>query len=160
MVESSDIVQDAALQCLQDAPRFVISEERQFRGLLAKIVENVLRDKNDWYAAKRREIARQKPLPSDTVLNLDQSIGTVTTPSQAAQQNEEEAWIRLGMEFLDPDAREVLTLRQWDGLSFAEIGISLGISEAAAWMCHSRAVGKLARTVGWLRRGDFTPLLK
>jgi len=33
----------------------------------------------------------------------------VTTPSSAAAANEEEAWIRLGVEFLEPADKEVKT---------------------------------------------------
>ena len=56
-VESSDIVQDAALQFLKYGPRFILSDEEKFRALLVRIVENVLRDKHDWFSARRRAIA-------------------------------------------------------------------------------------------------------
>jgi len=159
MVESSDIVQEAAIQFLKYAPRFTISEERHFRGLLARIVENVLRDQNDWFTAKRRAVAKQKPLPPDTILDLDHGGRSDKTPSQLVQRREDEAWIRLGMEFLDPEDREVLVLRQWDSLSFAEIGRRHGLTENAAWMRHNRAVGRLARAVGRLRRGKLYSVL-
>jgi hypothetical protein len=64
MLESGDVVQEAAVQFLNYGLRFIISDDKRFRGLLARIVENVLRDKHDWFTAQRREIARQRPLPS------------------------------------------------------------------------------------------------
>jgi RNA polymerase sigma factor (sigma-70 family) len=157
-LESCDIVQDAALQFLQYGPRFLLSDEKKFRTLLARIVENVLRDKHDWFSAKRRAVALEQPLPDDTVLDLDPRKGIVKTPSMSAQRHEEEAWLRLGMELLDPEDRKILALRQWDHLAFEEIGERLSISGDAAWMRHKRAVDRLAKKVGDLRRGRFSSL--
>lgn len=152
MIDSSDVVQEAVVEFLQYGPRFLVSDENHLRALLARIVENVLRDKNDWYAARRREMALERPLPPDTVLCLDRKKGSVKTPSKSAQRHEEEAWIRLGIELLDPEDREVLVFRQWDNLSFVEIGERLNLSSGAAWMRHSRALGKLAKKVRDLRQ--------
>jgi DNA-directed RNA polymerase specialized sigma24 family protein len=49
----------------------------------------------------------------------------------------------------------VLVLRQWDHLSFEEVGERVGISKEAAWMRHKRAVTRLGKLVGQLRRGRF-----
>jgi RNA polymerase sigma-70 factor (ECF subfamily) len=152
-LESCDIVQDAAVQFLQYGPRILVSDEKKFRALLARIVENVLRDKNDWFTARRRAISLEQPLPEDTILYLDPGEGQPKTPSMSAQRHEEEAWLRLGMELLDPEDRELLVLRQWDHLSFEEIGERLKITGDAAWMRHKRAVDHLAKKVGDLRRG-------
>jgi RNA polymerase sigma-70 factor (ECF subfamily) len=157
-LESCDVVQDAALQFLQYGPRFLISDEKHFRALLARIVENTLRDKNDWYEARRRAITLERPLPTDTVLYLSQKMESIPTPSKDAQRHEEEAWIRLGIELLDPDEREVLVLHQWDHMSFADIGKQLNIKPESAWKRHKRAVKKLAIKIGDLRRGDFSSL--
>lgn len=155
-LESCDIVQDAAYQFLQYGPRFVLSDEKRFRALLARIVENILRDKHDWFTAQRRAIALEQPLPDDTVLNLDPSRTKVRTPSMSAQRHEEEAWLRLGMELLDPEDKEILVFRQWDHQSFEEIGHRMNITADAAWMRHRRAVDRLAKKVGDLRRGRFS----
>ena len=69
--DTSDYVQDAVVEFLKYGPRFTISNDARFRGLLLKIVENVLCKKYRWFTARRREIARERPLPSDTVLRLD-----------------------------------------------------------------------------------------
>ena len=121
-------------------------------------MENVLRDKHDWFTARRRAIARERPLPADSVLYLNTDKGSDRTPSQSAQHHEEEAWIRLGMELLEPEDREVLVLHQWDHLPFTEVGKRLGISGKSAWQRHNRAVSCLAEKVGDLRRGRFDVL--
>jgi len=160
MVESSDIVQDAAMQFFQYAPRFSMSDEEHFRALLARIVENVLRDKHDWFTARRRRVSLERPLPTDTVLDLDSPLAARRTPSQACEQHEKEAWVRLGIELLDPNDREVIVLRQWENLPFDEIGERLDISANAARMRNERAVGRLGKVIGSLRRGHLDRLLE
>jgi RNA polymerase sigma factor (sigma-70 family) len=152
--ETSDYVQDVLIQFMRDSPRFVLSNEVSFRALLLKIVDCTLRDKHDWYTARRRAVARERPLPSDTILDLDAGRRTVRTPSKSAAFHEQEAWIRLGMELLDPEDREVLVLRQWDELSFSEIGKQFGLKANAAWKKHDRAVCRLGEVVSALRSGD------
>jgi RNA polymerase sigma factor (sigma-70 family) len=157
--DTVDYVQDAMIQFLQFGPRFTVTRDEDFRALLARIVENSLRNKYDWFKARRRDIARERPLPSDTVLSLDRAEGTVRTPSTSAEKNEREAWIRLGMELLDPDQREVLVLRQWERLPFAEMGERLGTTADAARMRHNHAVRKLGEKVQLLRDGRLPDAL-
>ena len=150
--ETVDFVQDAVVQVLRYAPKFRVNDEDHFRGLLGRIIENSLRDQHDWYRAQRRDMAQERPLPSTTVLEL---TGTHETPSGIADRHEREAWVRLGLELLDPGDREVIVLREWKGLAHAEIGARLGVSAAAAHQRYSRAVRRLGKVVRALRRGDL-----
>jgi len=154
--DTTDYVQDAIVQFLKYGPRFMISKDDDFRGLMVCIVENTLRDKRDWYTARRREIARERPLGSDTVLYLDPPKGSVKTPSKSADAHEREAWIRMGMELMDPKERGLIILRQWDKKSFVEIGKILEIDSDAARMRYNRAVGRLSEKVGYLRRRNLS----
>jgi len=81
------------------------------------------------------------------------------TPSRAADRNERAAWIRLALDLMDPDEREILELRQWEEVSYAEIAGRLGISEEAAQMRHIRAHRKLVKTVKALRCRDVNAAL-
>jgi RNA polymerase sigma-70 factor (ECF subfamily) len=156
--ETCDYVQDAMIQFLQYGPRFIISDDDAFRALMVRIVENALRDKNDRFTAYRRNIARERPLPPDTVLSLDPPKKRVGTPSRSAERHEREAWIRLGMEFLEPEDREVLVLRQWEKRPLAEIGERFGITEKGAWMRHNRALKRLGKIIWELRSGRLAKL--
>lgn len=158
--ESIDYAQDAVIQFLRFAPRFTLSHEEQFRTLLLRIVESTLLNRYDWFIARRREIARERPLPSDTILSLDPPKEKGKTPSMSVERHEREGWIRLGMEFLDPEDREVLVLRKWDGISFAEIGERLEISPDAARMRHNRAVKRLGDKIWALRCGKLDQVLE
>ena len=156
--ETCDFVQDAMIQFLRYGPRVLVSSDEHFRGLLVRIIENAIRDRRDWFMAQRRCAAKERPLPSDTVLNLDPPKNRVHRPSQVADQREREAWIRLALEVLDPPDRDILVWRQWEGLPFAEIAERLEISAEAAWKRHKTAVGRLARVVGELRKEGIAGL--
>ena len=151
--ETEDFVQDAVVQFLRYGPKIRIMDGNRFRALLTKIVENTLRDQYDRFTAYRRNLAKERPLPEDTRLLLDPPRKGVESPSHAACENEREAWIRLGMELLEPNDREMLIFRQWNKMTFPEIAKHLGISEKAAWMRHNRALVELGKKVGDLRQG-------
>ena len=157
--ETADYVQEAMVQFLKYGPRIQISDDGHFRALLVKIVENSLRNQHEWFTARRRAISREHPLPPDTYLCLDPPREGVKTPTQSAGRNEQEAWVRLGIELLEPESREIIVHKQWDSLSFIEIGKRLGISADAARMRYNRAVGHLADTVWKLRRGKITAVV-
>ena len=104
-------------------------------------------------------LSKERPLPSDTVVNLDNPRASVTRPSQNATRHEGEAYVRLALELLHPEDRKVILLRQWEEKSFPEIGEELGVTEASARMRFNRALPKLGHKVAELRAaqgGDST----
>lgn len=149
--ERDDYLQDAVLEILAYTPRFLVGNAKAFRRMLAQIVENMLRDRHDYWARHRRQQAKEQPL--DTTLLLDARARTQTTPSKAAMRSEEQAFLRLALDLLEPDDRAVLVLREFEQLSFAEIGARLQVLENAARMRFQRALGKLAGELDRLRQG-------
>jgi RNA polymerase sigma-70 factor, ECF subfamily len=152
--DTQDFLHDAVVEVLNYTPRFLAGGRDQFRRLMAQIIENLLRDQRDFFSRKRRDLQRESPLPSDSVLLLDPNERQITRPSEVAQRHEEEAWLRLAMELLEPEDREVILLRQWDGLAWAEIGDRMGLAEDAARMRFQRALPRLSAKVEALRRGE------
>lgn len=157
--QTEDFVQEAMLDVLEYGPRFELADEDQFRRLLARIVENNLRDRQKWLLRHRRDAAREKGRASDTVLKLDAPVRSVTSPSQHAQRAENEEWVRLALELLQPADRDVLWLREWEGQTFDEIGGRLGIAADAARMRFKRALPRLADKVVQLKDGRMARLL-
>jgi len=157
--ETTDLVQDSILQFLQYGPRFKISNDAHFRGLMFKVVMNTIYKKMDWFTARRRQIALERPLASDTILSFDPPKSYDKTPSQSVDRHEREAWVRMGMEFLEPEAREILVLRKWDNLPFDDIGTRLGIKPDAARMRYNRALGRLGSKICALRMGKLEKVI-
>lgn len=158
--ETGDIVQDALIQFLKYGPRIRVNSDGQLRALLGRIVENVIRDKYDWFTARRRALAKERPLPPDTLLNLSSQNKEVETPSQLVHKNEQEAWVRLGLELLDPDDRRALILRDWDRLPYIEIGKRLGVSEHTARRRYMKSLTLLMEVVQSLRTGQIDTALE
>ena len=152
--ETMDVVQDAMVQVLKDGPRFLVADGGKFRRLIAAIVENVLRNANREMLQQRRNVDRERKMPTSGVLDLDG-----TSPSDAAERSEDTAWLELAVELLAPSDREVVVLRQWDGCSFAEIGARLGIREDAARVRFHRALGRLGPLMKRLRQGELGAIL-
>ncbi|MBK8097566.1 MAG: sigma-70 family RNA polymerase sigma factor [Planctomycetes bacterium] len=150
--DTEDFLHDAVVEVLTFSPRFLVTSAEAFRRILAVVVENTLRDRHEYFTRKRRDRAREQPL-TDTVLCLDVRSRTPGPGTQAGRA-EEQAWLRLALEMLVPDDREIIVRREWDGASFAALGEHFGIAENAARMRFQRALGRLADQVERLRRGE------
>ena len=153
--DTQDFVQDALLEVLRDGPRFAIDNATSFRALLARIVENTLIDRQRYMNRERRDRRRECPLPNSSVIVLGSPAKTVTAPSAHAVRSERQAWLRLALELLDPDDREVIRLRDWEELSFPAAGERLGVSEDAMRKRYRRALPRLAQKLEMLRRGTW-----
>jgi RNA polymerase sigma-70 factor (ECF subfamily) len=159
-VDTQDVVQNTLIEVLRDGPRFVVTSREHLRGLLARMVENVLRANADHARAEKRDVRREvAPPPGESVVFLDARPGSAASPSQAAAADEERVWVRLAIELLAPDDRIVVIWREYQGLSFAEVAHKLGIDEDAARMRFNRALPKLARKLEQLRKGQLGTLL-
>lgn len=153
--DTQDFVQEAVFDVLRNGPRFVVADEAGFRALLLRIVENNLRDRYRHLFRGRRDLRRQRAIPSDSVLMLDGQARSITEPPAHAERSERTAWMGLALEMLEPADREVIRLRVWDGNTFAEIGKVMDIGEEAARKRYDRALPRLARKLGMLRQGNW-----
>jgi RNA polymerase sigma factor (sigma-70 family) len=151
--DAADYLQDAVADFLRYAPRFQVRDATQLRALLARVVENTLRDRNDWFRARRRDLARNAALPTESVLALDPALRHSTTPSRVADRAETRDWVRLGLELLDAEDRKILLAREYDDRSFVDIGDELGMTANAVRMRWVRAVARLADVLKQLRAG-------
>lgn len=154
--ETQDFVQEAALRALRFGPRFVVSDQRRFRALLARIVENVLCDAADHVGALRRG-AGAAQMQETVAVPLDHLAASITSPSQVASRREEQAWLEIALELIDAEDRRLIRLREWDRLEFEEIGLRMALAPDAARMRFHRALGRLARKVLVLRGEGFVP---
>lgn len=155
-VDTGDIVQHTLVEVLKTGPRFVVDDREHLRALLARMVENVLR-----YHARhaqqqkrdvRREVSTAPPAASESVLFLSPAADGPGPATQAAAA-ETRDWLRLALELLAPDDRDVIVWREYDELPFAEIGARLGIPEAHARVRFQRALPKLGRKLQQLQQG-------
>jgi len=159
-VDTQDLVQETMLHALRSAPRFLLSDRDQLRALLVCMVENRLRSAAAAQQRQKRDVRRELPLApaaSDAVLDLDLPA-TSTDPGDAAARDDVRAWVRLALELLDVEDRDVLVARDYRDLSFEQIADENGETADAVRMRYHRALPKLGRALGRLRSGRFTDL--
>ena len=150
--DTLDFVQEAVLSIMRSG-KPQLSDDDEFRALLSRVLENDLRDRNRFMHRECRDVDRVVGGISDTVLRVDPPVRSVTSPTSRVDSDEQQAWIRLALELLAPDDRDVLRMREWEELTFEEIGARLGINADAARMRYQRALPRLARKVEALRLG-------
>jgi RNA polymerase sigma-70 factor (ECF subfamily) len=91
-----------------------------------------------------RNLDRNIPWPEGSVGPLaEHLVDSQTGPTSAFSRAERCEVVRAVLERLDPIDREILALRYFDGLNFAQIGAILGLSQNAATKRGLRALVKL-----------------
>ncbi len=147
--DSMDVVQEAFARALDALPRIRVSDKRKFRALMGTIVARRIAS---WAVSPK--VKQHADLGS--TLDLD---GAATAPEVAAERGEEAAWVRLAVQLLEENDRRVVQMRHFDELSFAEVGIAIGVSEDAARMRFGRAMKRLTDQVLRLKAGRVEELL-
>ena len=91
-----------------------------------------------------RDVHREMPWPDHSSAALALGLfGTGTTPSRALQRSELAEKVRVALQMLKAEDREILLLRHFDELSNLEAGEVLAISPEAASKRYLRALGRL-----------------
>lgn len=143
----SDLVQETFLRSQRALAGFAGASEEELRGWLAQILANHCRDLRDKHVlAAKRAIYREVPLGADgsAIGPVNGLAANTLTPSGHAMADEELAQLMAALTNLPDDCRQVVWLRNWEGLGFDEIGRRTGRTAEAARKVFSRAVRKLA----------------
>ena len=111
--DAEDVVQDAYVRALAGADRFRGGDERAW---LLSIV------RNGCYSSHRRQKVRQSSDFDETVHGED----TAPSPEQRVIDRDTSRRVRLAVEGLTPEFREVIVLREFEDLSYKEIADVVG----------------------------------
>lgn len=147
-VGASDVVQDALLSAQRTIDDFRGQTVEELRGWLRRILLNdVLQTQRRYRETDKRQISREVNL--DNRPGLDGASADPAcpqmTPSAWVLAQEEAETLRRAMSQLPPEHQQVLQLRNWQDLPFAEIGMQMNRSAEAARKLWSRAVVQLQR---------------
>ena len=149
-LESQDIVQEAMIRGLKGFDRFEMQHEGAFLHWLSKLVENVIRDKADFFNAAKRSVLEDIPLEGDEESSSDALArvpGKDPTPSTVLIRDEQLLKLEKALEQISDEYREVVLQREIEDLSFKEIGENMKRSEDAARMLYVRAKAELLKTL-------------
>jgi len=90
------------------------------------------------------DVARNVPWPDGSAAPMaEHMIDSQTGPTTALSRADRCEVVRATLEKLDPVDREILALRYFDGLNFAQIGAILGLSQNAVTKRGLRAMVEL-----------------
>ena len=145
-LESRDILQAALLKSVKQGA-FRGQDPRAFQAWLARIAEHEIRDRADHQHRLRRDAAREVALDEEApVPAITRSALSRILLDERARRLEE------ALDTLTPEHRQVILMRKFEELSFAEIGARLERSEDAARMLFARAMTALTLALGEVRR--------
>ena len=144
--DSQDVAQEAYLRAFRFFPGF---RGGNARAWLLKIVRNTC---YTWLQANRplQEAAEfdEKLFPADS---------RSRNPEESALQNDSDTLVRKALEKLPSNFREVLILRELEGMSYREIADITGMPAGTVMSSLSRARGRLRQILAGPMSDDTVP---
>src|SRR6476646_6552319 len=147
-ISPSDLVQEAMLGAYRDFGKFRGSTERELLAWLRQILINCLHHAYEAHIqASRRDVRREISL-DDMNRALDRSVIQLAhvladrgpSPSAPARERERSVAIADQLAKLKSDDRDVIVLRNLQGLSFEEVAERMGRKPGAVRMLWLRAI--------------------
>ncbi len=155
-IDIDDLMQELSLEAHRDISRFRGRSESEFvcwlRRLFATILSNQVRR---YVGTRRRDLRRERRLvgklgETSMVTVNRQLVAPQSSPSQQASRRERAEVVARALDALPPAYREVISLRNMESLSFAEVAARLGRTEDSVKNIWLRALNQLRRTLGEL----------
>jgi RNA polymerase sigma-70 factor (ECF subfamily) len=148
-VDPSDVVQDAQADAFRRLRDFLDRRPMPFRLWLRKTTqERLLKVQRAHLEAGRRDAAREVPLPEQSSLVLaGRALASGSTPSEQLDRSETARRVREAVAALPETDREVLLMRNFEGLSNQEVAYLLDLDPAAASKRHGRALLRLRQAL-------------
>ena len=143
-LDASDIVQQSLLEVHEDLDRFRGQNEAEIRAWLIRLVQRNLIDASRRYLnTQQRDVTREHSLDDIAESQRPQAAGA--TASSMVRRKEVDEQLLLAVAQLPQRSQQILQLRHQQGLSHAEAGRELGMTEAAARKLWSRTVQDLRK---------------
>ena len=152
-VDPSDVIQEAFVTATERLPVYLQDEPIPFYPWLRRIVwQKLVHAREQHLEADKRSVKREQNdhWVSDASVNCIVRLidGKLDSPSGAVIRNESRQRVRQVLAQLSEMDREILLQRYVEQLSAKEIAAGLGISEAAVYMRHVRALERLRSLLG------------
>ena len=144
-VDPSDIVQETQIEALRRLPEYLRQATQPFRLWLRQIAyDRLLMLHRRHVGASRRTVSRDAALPEDPSRQLaERLLCTQSSPSMHLARAELSHRVGQALLRLSDDDREVVLLRNFEGLSNAEAAQLLQIEPGTASKRYGRALLRL-----------------
>jgi RNA polymerase sigma-70 factor (ECF subfamily) len=149
-ISPSDAVQEAMLAAHRDFASFRGASQPEFLAWLRQILVNYMHHAVDAHIkARKRDVRCEIPMEQmartidQSALNLGQILAhSDPSPSASACRREESLEVADQLARLKPEYRDVIVLRNLQGLSFEEVGARMDRKPGAVRMLWLRAIEK------------------
>jgi RNA polymerase sigma-70 factor (ECF subfamily) len=138
--DTGDLVQSVCREMLAQAERLEFDNEAAFRHWLFTQATYKISKRARYQTAEKRDARRVERLDSD----LAACYSAFASPSEHAAAREQVERVEAAFDGLGERERELVSLAYVVGLSRAEIGARLGLSEGAVRTALHRALARLA----------------
>jgi RNA polymerase sigma-70 factor (ECF subfamily) len=147
-LDASDVAQLALMEAVRAWPGFRGESEAELLGWLHGILAHVLAHEVRRYAGTQqrdvgREVSLEQELAASSARMGEMLAAEQTSPSAAAARREESLVLADALARLPADYREVIVLRNLEGLSHEEVAKRLGRGVGAVRMLWVRALARL-----------------
>lgn len=145
-LDAADVVQETLIEAYRDFPQFHGQTEKDLLAWLRQILQNNLAsERRRHIATAMRSIRREVYLSATTLDQLASApCSESESPSRLAQTQEHADTIKHALRQLPEHYRQVLILRNWEELTFSQIGTRLCCSAEAARKLWGRAAKELS----------------
>jgi RNA polymerase sigma-70 factor (ECF subfamily) len=146
--DPSDVVQQTMLEAVRAWPQFRGEGPAELAAWLRQILARVMaHEVRHFRATRRRDLAREVSLEAalaESSRKLGDALASPgTSPSVAADRNERELLLAEALARLPEDYREVILLRNLEGLAHEEVAERMGRGVGAVRMLWVRALARL-----------------
>lgn len=143
----SDVVQQSMMYAAEEFSGFRGGTIEQFRGWLRQILINEIRSLHRHYSAQRRNAMQEIGMDDDRSRfpSIQELSDQSPSPSREMMVEEDSERIRRAVEQLPEEMRQVVQLRNWEGLQFQAIADRLGISISRAAKLWYNALVEIER---------------
>jgi RNA polymerase sigma-70 factor (ECF subfamily) len=144
-VDPSDVIQEAQMEAARRLGDYLERPALPFRLWLRQIAcDRLIMLRRRHANAERRAVKREVPLPERSSLLLARELWAAgSTPSERLSRREVIRRVGQALAELPEVDRELLMMRNFEGLSYAEISCLLQIDAAAARKRYGRALLRL-----------------
>jgi len=151
----SDVLQETHLEAAERLREYLARRPMPFRLWLRKTAHQcLLRLQRAHAHAKNRAVVREVRLPHRSSFDLAQQLlASGTTPSERVGRSELVRRIHAAVRQLGDKEREVLLMRNFEGLSVREVGCILNVDPGTVSRLHGRALMQLTEI---LLKGGLT----
>jgi len=145
----SDVLQETHLEAAERLREYLARRPMPFRLWLRKTAhQHLLRLQRAHADAKNRAVGREVRLPHRSSFELAQQLlASGTTPSERVGRGELVRRIHAAMRRLGDTEREVLLMRNFEGLSVREVGCILDVDPGTVSRLHGRALMQLTEII-------------